>query len=270
MRDSNCAPGNPASRAGDVWSLGPHRLVCGDSTNPEIVALALDGAAPHLMVTDPPYGVSYDPAWRGSEISERRGHRPTGAFGRVVNDDRADWREAFKHFAGDVAYVWHSSLHASEVQASLRAVGFGVRSQIVWDKCRLIISRGHYHWRHEPCWYAVRKGKTGHWHGDRRQQTVWPIKHRKSDTGHAAQKPIEAMRRPIENSSARGDAVYDPFLGSGTTIIAAEETGRICHAIELNPTYCDIAILRWQAMTGKRAHRSSSSRTRSLGNAESI
>jgi len=255
MRDDNCAPVRPATRLGDIWSLGPHRLVCGDATDPAIVALSLAGASPHLMVTDPPYGVGCDPAWRVRQIQERRGSSSVGAIGRVNNDHRADWREAFKLFEGDVAYVWHASLHASEAEASLRAVGFEVRSQIVWDKCRLIISRGHYHWRHEPCLYAVRKGKTGHWHGDRPQQTVWPIKHRKPDTGHAAQKPLEAMRRPIENSSGRGDGVYDPFLGSGTTLIAAEETGRICYAIELNHAYCDIAVRRWEAMTGQKAER---------------
>ena len=172
-----------------------------------------------------------------------------------MNDDRADWRRAWMLFPGDVAYVWHSSLHASVVEASLRAAGFVPRSQIVWDKGRLIISRGHYHWRHEPCWYAVRKGRTAHWTGDRKQVTVWPVLHRRSETGHATQKPVELMRRAILNHTRLGDRVYDPFVGSGTTIIAAEETDRVCHAIELNPVYVDIAIARWEGMTGLRATR---------------
>lgn len=234
---------------GSVWRLGPHVLVCGDATNPQHVALALDGQQPNLMATDPPYGVSYEPDWR--EVIGKAGR----ATGRVLNDDRADWREAWALFPGNVAYVWHGALNGSEVAASLAAVGFKIRSQIIWDKGRLIISRGHYHWRHEPCWYAVRKGKTATWAGDRKQMTVWLIPHRRSETGHGTQKPVEAMRRPILNHTRPGERVYDPFVGSGTTIIAAEETGRICHAIELNPDYVAMAISRWEQATGRRAER---------------
>ena len=175
------------------------------------------------------------------------------ATGKVLNDDRADWREAWALFPGDVAYVWHGALHASTVAASLEASGFAVRSQIIWDKTRLVIGRGDYHWQHEPAWYAVRKGRKGHWAGDRKQTTVWAIPHRKSPTGHGTEKPVECMRRPIENNSSPGQAVYEPFCGSGTTIIAAEMTGRCCHAIELDPVYVDVAVTRWQAFTGQAA-----------------
>jgi DNA modification methylase len=116
-----------------------------------------------------------------------------------------------------------------------------------------VIGRGDYHWQHEPAWYAVRKGKTGHWSGDRTQTTVWPIPHLRSETGHGTQKPVACMQRPIENNSCPGQAVYDPFCGSGTTIIAAEITSRSCHAVELSPAYCDVAIERWQALTGAEA-----------------
>jgi DNA modification methylase len=242
-------PAEPVSTLGDIWVLGRHRLVCGDCTDADTVAAALDGTSPHLMVTDPPYGVDYDPRWR-----ERAGvNRETGAKGRVLNDDRADWRETWALFPGDVAYVWHGALHAGTVEQSLVAVGFAIRAQIVWDKTRLVIGRGDYHWQHEPCWYAVRSGKAGHWAGDRKQTTVWPIAHMKSETGHGTQKPIECMKRPIENNSSPGQAVYFPFVGSGTTIIAAEMTGRACHAVELDPAYVDVAVLRWQAFTGASA-----------------
>jgi DNA modification methylase len=116
-----------------------------------------------------------------------------------------------------------------------------------------VIGRGDYHWQHEPCWYAVRKGRIGHWSGDRSQTTVWPIPHLRSDTGHGTQKPVACMSRPITNNSSPGQAVYDPFSGSGTTIIAAEITGRACHAIELSPAYVDVAVQRWQAFTGQEA-----------------
>lgn len=243
-------PDRPVSRAGDVWLLGRHRLLCGDSTLKEDVDRVLAGVRPHLMVTDPPYGVNYDPAWResagltdGSAIAK----------GKVLNDDRADWREAWALFQGDVAYVWHGALHATTVAQSLEACGFAVRSVIIWDKTRLVIGRGDYHWQHEPAAYCVRKGKTGHWAGGRNQTTVWQIPHRRNASGHGTEKPVECMKRPIENNSAPGQAVYEPFSGSGTTIIAAEMSGRACHAIELNPAYVDVAIRRWQDFAGEAA-----------------
>ena len=241
---------HPISQPGDVWVLGDHRIVCGSSTDAETVALLLAGAKPHLMVTDPPYGVEYDPSWR-----ERAGVAGGDyAKGKVLNDDNADWREAWALFPGEVAYVWHAGLFAGVVGESLIATKFKLRSQIIWNKGQLVLSRGDYHWQHEPCWYAVREGKTGHWAGDRKQVTVWDIeKPRKSETGHSTQKPIDCMRIPIENNSNPGDAVYEPFSGSGTTIIAAETTGRRCYAVELNPAYVDVAVRRWQEYTGRDA-----------------
>ncbi|MBL6081581.1 site-specific DNA-methyltransferase [Belnapia sp. T18] len=245
-------PAEPVTRPGDVWLLGRHRLVCGDSTTPEAVEAALGSVRPHLMVTDPPYGVEYDPAWRN-----RAGLSTTRRTGAVANDDRADWREAWALFPGEVAYVWHGALHAAAVAESLTACGFEIRAQIVWAKDRLVLGRGHYHWQHEPCWYAVRKAAGGHWAGDRKQTTLWQIASRGQDaeTVHGTQKPVECMRRPIENNSSPGQAVYEPFCGSGTTLIAAEMTGRTCHAIELSPAYVDVSVLRWQAFTGQQAVR---------------
>ena len=244
------APEVPVSTLGDVWVLGRHRLICGDSTDAATVATVLDGVRPNLMVTDPPYGVGYDPAWRN-----RAGISTTERTGKVLNDDRADWREAWALFPGDVAYVWHGALHATTVAESLVASSFEIRAQIVWAKDRLVMGRGHYHWQHEPCWYAVRAGGTGHWSGDRKQTTLWQIPNRAQDTDttHGTQKPVECMRRPIVNNSSPGQAVYEPFSGSGTTLIAAEMEGRACHAVELSPAYVDVAVLRWQAFTGKTA-----------------
>ena len=246
--DTPAPPEIPVSRPGDLWRLGAHRLICGDATDAETVARLLDGVAPHLMVTDPPYGVAYDPAWRNGT-----GAAKTKRTGKVLNDDRADWREAWALFPGDVAYIWHGALHAGTVAESLTATGFGIRAQIVWAKERLVLSRGHYHWQHEPCWYAVR-GK-GHWSGDRKQSTLWSIPNRDQDaaTVHGTQKPVEVMRRPILNNSSPGQAVYEPFSGSGTTLIAAETTGRVCLGLELDPAYVDVAVARWQAFTGRTA-----------------
>ena len=176
------------------------------------------------------------------------------ATGVVLNDDNADWRDAWALFPGDVAYVWHAGLYAGVVADSLSACEFALRSQIVWAKSNFAIGRGDYHWHHEPCWYAVRKGAKGHYSGDRKQSTLWKIdKPQKSETGHSTQKPIDCMKRPIENNSSPGQAIYEPFSGSGTTIIAGEMTGRCVHAIELNPAYVDVAVTRWQDFTGKEA-----------------
>jgi len=247
------APAVPVSRLGDVWILGDHRIRCGSSTSAEDVAALLAGARPHLMVTDPPYGVNYDPGWR-----QRVGINNSERMGVVLNDDQADWRAAWALFPGDVAYVWHGGMHAAVVAASLEACDFVIRAQIIWAKESLVMGRGHYHWQHEPCWYAVRKNGTGHWSGDRKQTTLWQIPTRgeaatDAATIHSTQKPVECMRRPILNNSARGDAVYEPFSGSGTTLIACETSARRCYAMELNPAYVDVAVVRWQAYTGRAA-----------------
>lgn len=244
-------PADPVSRAGDVWVMGRHRIVCGSSTDADTVAKVLNGAAPHLMVTDPPYGIEYDANWRNEALRADGTPIAGRAVGKVLNDDVADWREAWALFPGDVAYIWHADVRSNEVADSLIACGFEIRAQIIWGKSQLVIGRGHYHSKHEPCWYAVKKGATGHWQGDRKQTTLWEIaKPHKSETGHSTQKPIECMRRPIENNSRKGDAIYEPFSGSGTTIIAAEQTGRVCYAVELNPAYVDVAVRRWQEFTG--------------------
>ena len=243
-------PEDPVSRPGDLWLLGKHRLLCGDATVATDVERVLNGTQPLLMVTDPPYGVEYDPGWRN-----QAGAAKTKRTGKVLNDDRADWREAWSLFPGDVAYVWHGALHATTVAESLEVAGFNVRSQIIWAKDRLVLSRGDYHWQHEPCWYAVKKTGKGHWAGDRKQTTLWQIANKDQDaeTVHGTQKPVECMRRPILNNSSPGQAIYEPFMGSGTTLIAAETTGRVCHGIELNPVYVDVAVQRWQQFTGQDA-----------------
>ena len=252
-------PSVAAAQAGDVWLLGPHRVVCGDSTDKGAVEACLAAEKPHLMVTDPPYGVEYSAGWRSEAMPAKNDplRWKDGAgrdVGRVLNDDRADWRESWALFPGDVAYVWHAGNKAHVVADSLESQEFEIRAQVIWAKSNFAISRGHYHPKHEPCWYAVRKGRNGHWQGDRTQTTVWDIpKPQKSETGHSTQKPVECMRRPIVNNSAPGDAVYDPFLGSGTTLIAAETEGRRCFGLELNPPYVDVIIKRWQDLTGKDA-----------------
>ncbi len=230
-------------KPGDVWTIGGHRLLCGDSTKAQDVARLLDGAVPVLMVTDPPYGVEYDAEWRN------KAKRPDGtaygaaATGKVTNDDRADWREAWALFPGDVAYVWHAGVNSPVVADSLAGCGFERRALICWAKNHAAIGRGDYHHQHEPCWYCVRKGKPGLRTDDRKQTTLWQIdKPQKSETGHSTQKPVECMARPMRNHIAT--EVYDPFLGSGTTMVAAQNLGRKCYGIEISPDYCAVILQR--------------------------
>ncbi len=208
-------PAKATSRPGDIWLLGKHRVLCGDSTKREDVEALLRAARPNLMVTDPPYGVEYDADWRnrvqradGSMVAAR-------AIGVVHNDDRDDWRDAWALFPGNIAYVWHAGLSAGVVAESLESQGFKLRAQIIWAKSNFAIGRGDYHWKHEPCLYAVRE--KGDWHGDRSQTTLWDIdKPQKSETGHSTQKPIECMRRPMLNNAGESAMVLKYHLNMST------------------------------------------------------
>ncbi len=244
-------PERPTDIAGgDIFELGQHRLMCGDSTNASDVAAVLAGSEPTLMVTDPPYGVEYDPTWRTRAGINRNPHKQ----GAVANDHTADWRAAFALFPGSAAYVWHAGLKSSVVEAALVATGFALRAQLIWAKDRLALSRGDYHWQHEPCWYAVRPGASAHRTDDRTQTTLWSIPARDDPGhGHGTQKPVECMGRPMRNHDA--PCVYDPFCGSGTTLIAAEQLRRRVLALEIEPRYVQIAVDRWQAFTGRLATR---------------
>jgi DNA modification methylase len=257
-------PAHAVAMAGDLWLCGPHRILCGDSTRAEDVSCLLGADKPLLMITDPPYGVSYDPRWREEAGLGRQRQR-----GAVMNDDRVDWTEAYRRFPGDVVYLWHAGIHAGQASDALHAAGFEIRAQIIWAKQHFAMSRGHYHWQHEPCWYAVRKGCSSYWRGDRTQSTLWQVANLNSfggnreevATGHGTQKPIELMRRPLLNHTERGDLVYDPFLGSGTTLIAAALLERVCYGVDIDPRYVDVSVRRWQQITGQQATLADDGRT---------
>ena len=257
-------PSTPVTQPRDVWILGNHRLLCGDSTKKADVDRVLDGATPRLMVTDPPYGVNYDPEWRLQASREGKINYPPKSLGKVTGDDKIAWGEVLRHVQPDVLYVWSPpGDHTLKFGSIIQQAGYEIRNQIIWAKPHFAISRGHYHYQHEPCWYAVRSGATARWIGDRSQSTVWQIANAtfqgkgsrdEADisTKHGTQKPVECMERPIRNH--KGD-VYEPFSGSGTTLIAAERQGRKCYAIEIDPGYCDVAVTRWEQFTGGKATR---------------
>jgi DNA modification methylase len=227
---------------GQVWECGRHRIACGDCTDAAVVQRLFDGQVPNLCVTDPPYGVEYDANWR-QEAAEA-GHLAYAPMRvrKVRNDGQVNWDEAWRLFHGNVLYCWHAGRHASSTQASIETSGFEVRCQIIWAKSNFPISRGHYHWRHEPCWYAVRKGADASWIGDRKQTTLWEINlDRNVEGGHSTQKPLACMETPIINHA--GD-VYDPFVGSGTTLVAAERQNRRGFACEIDPAYVAVSLQR--------------------------
>jgi DNA modification methylase len=275
---------------GELYRLGEHRLLCGDATDPADVARLLEGAQPTLLVTDPPYGVELDPTWRDgtynrlgpaekpymmsatggrSPIVEGNGaptrsHRRTAGHRNTTlsGDTRADWSEAFALVPSlSVGYVWHAGVHAAQVAAGLEAIGFEIVSQIIWDKGIFAMGRSWYHWGHEPCWAVRRPGVPNLFTGtDRTQSTVWRAPSPKMLMGgsketkydHPAQKPVLLYEIPIANHT--GD-LYDPFLGSGTTLIAAERLRRRAYTMEIDPRYVQLAIERWTAFSGETAVR---------------
>jgi DNA modification methylase len=263
-------PESPVSRLGDLWLMGPHRILCGDATSLEAVAGLLGERKPRLMVTDPPYGIELDSEWRdraglngcgpaeASYMKKRTvGHTETAISG----DTRADWSDAFALVSSlEAAYVWHASKFTREVLDGLLRIGFLHHQQIIWNKGRTVLTRTLYWFQHEPCWF-VRK-KNAPWYGKAGENsTIWDSPSPKFIMGgadedkydHPTQKPIELMRRPILNHLRRDELVYDPFLGSGTTLAAAELTERVCYGIELDPKYIDVVVARWQQLTGKNA-----------------
>src|SRR5260370_1399292 len=188
-------PTQPVSRLGDLWQCGLHRVLHGDATNHEHTSRVLGDVRPPILITDPPYGVELNPMWR-----EEAGLGSPVQTGKVANDDRADWSDAFRLFPGEVAYVWHAGIHSGLVAAGLQDVGFEIRAQIIWTKPHFVLSRGSYHWQHEPCYFCVRKGARSHWRGDRTQSTVWPVatlnpfggkNPEETAPGHGTQQPIE-------------------------------------------------------------------------------
>jgi DNA modification methylase len=252
-------PADPITKPGDLWILGNHRLLCGDSTNPQHVERLISGNLANLMVTDPPYGVKLDQSWRDKALGDKAMGK--GNANIVANDERADWTEAWVLFEGNIAYVWHASSFTDVVMQSLRNTGLEPTQQIIWNKSVMIMGRSDYHFKHEPCWYAIRKGKTHDWKGNRKQTTVWdaaPPNHimggsKEEKTSHPTQKPAALYEQAYLNHTLPNEYVYEPFGGSGTAIVVCERINRRALTMELDPRYCDVIVKRWEDFTGKKA-----------------
>ena len=241
------ATADPGVGRGDIWLLGEHLLMCGDSADTGDVSRLMAGVTATVMVTDPPYGVAYDP-------EGRKRKRP------IANDDlgagQAEfWTRAFSAWPleGD-AYVFSpSGPLIATLCASIQAAGIEHHQWLIWVKDRLVLGHSHYHYRHEHVFYGWR-GKSS-WQGSRKEDSIWEEDRPQASPQHPTMKPVALCVRAIENSSAAGDVVAEPFLGSGTTLIAAERTGRRCYGMEIDPRYCRVAIARWEGFTGERAEK---------------
>lgn len=280
-------PKKAVAKYGDVWELGAHRLACCDATHPEAVARLMDGKKASLFATDPPYGVGYNVATsnhrRGSIRHSQRGYVQKAhdyGTGDIDNDAldgpklqsflTAVFEAWMPHLSEHAAwYVWHAQLEAGTfAQAAMRSQGVRIHRQIIWVKGHYVIGRGDFHWQHEVCAYGWRPSKKGRppFFGGRDQSTVWNVSYdngqlvrnganREYTCLHPTQKPVEIFLRSLRCSTAPGDIVIEPFCGSGSQIIAAEELERRCFAMDILPRYVDVTIERWQQQTGGKAKR---------------
>jgi DNA modification methylase len=265
-------PENPVTRPGDLWLLGSHRLLCGDSTQKDDVARLMNGDTAALLATDPPYLVDYDGTNHPAEHHEKAGRTAPEKKGSTVGNkhwdtyiDPASSVEFFRRFLelglqhcrNDVAiYQWHATRRQALVEEAWTALDLLVHQTIIWAKTRGVLTRSHFLWAHEPAFYGWRRGSMPA--KERRpppsETTVWDIGQAGEEHGlHPTMKPRDIFRRPIEWHTRKGEVVYEPFSGSGTQIVAAEELGRRCFAMELSPAFVDAAILRWERATGQEA-----------------
>lgn len=250
---------------GHLFALGGHRLLCGDSTDPADVARVVGTERPELMNTDPPYGIDYAALKNGIPRPGFKDIQSRG--GDIANDDLTDGpalqaflermiRAAVPHLSDAPAfYFWHPMLtQGTFFAAAAAAADILIHRQIIWVKPNMVLTRsGQYHWKHELAFYGWIKGKPCAWLGDKAQTSVWEMGESLQGRQHPTQKPVELFVRPIRNHTHEGDAIYEPFSGSGSQIIAAEQTGRRCLAIELEPKYVQVAIDRWEDFTGQKA-----------------
>jgi site-specific DNA-methyltransferase (adenine-specific) len=240
-------PEKPKSKPGDIYQLGRHRLMCGDSLSPENIALLMDGCMADMILTDPPYNVDYE-----------------GTAGKIKNDNMED--EHFRRFLtdtfkaadgvlkpGGAVYIWHADSEGFNFRAACKDAGWNVRQCLIWNKNSLVMGRQDYQWKHEPCLYLWKEGAAHFWNNDRSQTTVIDCDKPKKNDIHPTMKPVKLFDYLIQNSSRKDEIVLDMFGGSGTTIIACEQDGRAARVMELDPRYVDAAVKRWEEFTGEKA-----------------
>ncbi len=256
-------PSDPITKPGDIYTLGDHRLLCGDSTDKENLGLLMNGRQADLWLTDPPYNV----ALGMDETPEQAKKRNRRTDGKVVANDKmsdTDFLEFLKRSfqsafdvlkAGASFYIWHADSEGLNFRLAIKECGQLTRQCLIWNKHSLCMGRQDYQWKHEPCLYGWKSGASHGWYADRKQTTVIDFDKPSRSAEHPTMKPVGLFSYQIANSTAPQGLVFDPFLGSGTTIVAAEQLGRAAYGCELSPQYCDVIIERWQNLTGEKATR---------------
>ena len=229
-----------------------HRLLCGDSTKPEDVQRLMDGDKADMVFTDPPYNVAYQ-GGTADKLTIQNDAMEAYDYIAFMDAFFARFREAVKSHAS--LYICHASQWQLETELSLRRAGFEVRNPVIWVKNCGAFGFARYKFQHEPIFYCHVKGESDKWYGDLTQTTVWHEKKPAANRLHPTMKPVEIVQRALVNSSKKGDIVLDLFMGSGTTLIAAQTLGRRCYGIELDPKYADVVVMRWEQFTGKKAVR---------------
>jgi site-specific DNA-methyltransferase (adenine-specific) len=243
-------PASPVSVLGDLWTLGKHRLLCGDSTSIDSLKRLCENQLVDIWLTDPPYNVAYEGKTKDAL--------------KIKNDAMED--EDFRQFLRDcyvaadavmkpgaVFYVWHADSEGFNFRGAAKDAGWKVRQCLIWEKQTLVMGRQDYHWKHEPCLYGWKEGAGHLWASDRKQTTILKFDRPSRNGEHPTMKPVDLFEYQLLNNTKGGDVVLDSFGGSGTTLIAAEKNGRVARLMELDPKYCDVIVNRWQNFTGKKA-----------------
>ena len=240
---------------GDIFKLGDHYLLCGDSSQPAMTKRFLKDVDPRLMVTDPPYGVKY-------QVRDRKNPENKESINldlediRIRNDHRTNWSASFFNSKAQIAYVWYPSTCPDVAIQALRDGMYEPRQTLIWLKNKATLSRSAYHWKHESCLYGVRVGNNANWFGGRKQHSVWEVKGVESkERIHPTQKPLELYTIPILNHTEPGETVYDPFAGSGVIFSACQKTARIGYGVDLEPSYLKKIIKRFEDEFGIKAEK---------------
>ena len=245
-------PADPITKPGDLWVLGRHRLLCGDSTKEQDVKSLMDGNKADLWLTDPLYNVAYT-GKTSDALTIQNDSMSDDNFRKFLRSCFAHSFEVLK--PGASFYIWHADSEGYNFRGAVHECEQTVRQCLIWAKNTMVMGRQDYQWKHEPCLYGWKKGASHGWYSDRKQTTLLEFERPTRSSEHPTMKPVTLFSYQIGNSTAPQGLVYDSFLGSGTTLIAAEQLGRTCYGMELSPQYCDVIVERWQNLTGEKATR---------------
>ena len=256
--DAPSVPTDQTSLMGDLWVMGDHRLLCGDSTSIDAVKELMGGGLADMLLTDPPYNVAYEGKTK-EKMKIQNDAMSDVAFRRFLKDAFQAADGVMK--AGAAFYIWHADSEGYNFRGACADVGWSVRQCLIWKKQQFVMGRQDYHWQHEPCLYGWKDGASHLWAADRKQTTILEFDRPQRNGEHPTMKPVALFEYQMLNNTKGSDVVLDLFGGSGTTAIAAEKNGRVARLMELDPKYCDVIVSRWQAFTGKQATLGSSGAT---------